>query len=372
MNPPQFKVNMFWPYMNDAAVENATNVLKSRQLAQGPKVEEFEALIKTHLKIPFPVTVNSGTSALRLALDCAGVGPGDEVISTAMTCTATSGAILEQYAKIVYADIQYDTGNIDPKDIEHRITPKTKAIMVVHWSGYPCDMDEIMKIAKKHNLPVIEDAAHALGATYKNRPIGTIADYTCFSLQAIKHINTGDGGILAVRDEKNYKLAIRKRWFGIDRNARIPSVLGHGDYDITERGYKYHMNDIAAAIGIGQIPDLSKIVKRRTEIAERYMKELKNVPGVRLLKYKDDRECAWWLFSMHVDRRLDFCKAMISRGVEVSVVHYRNDRYSIYGPRRKDLPNLDKYEQDYISIPLHHKLSDEDVSLVIDSIKKGW
>src|SRR3989338_7893059 len=165
------KISMFYPYMNDAAIENAIAVLRSRWIAQAKKVDEFEAALKQELKVPYPITVNSGTAALQLALDVAGVGPGDEVITTAMTCTATNHAILMQYAKSVFADIQYNTGNIDPNDIEHRITPKTKAIIAVHWSGYPCDMDEINKIAKKHNLKVIEDGAHALGAYYKGKAI---------------------------------------------------------------------------------------------------------------------------------------------------------------------------------------------------------
>ncbi|MBS3125467.1 DegT/DnrJ/EryC1/StrS family aminotransferase [Candidatus Woesearchaeota archaeon] len=234
--PVRKTIPIQYPYMNEQSIQNV--------------------MIKQQLKIPFPVTVNSGTAAVHLALDIAGVGPGDEVITTSLTCAATNHAILMQYAKPVFADVQYDTGNIDPEDIEHRITPKTKAVLVVHWAGYPCDMDEINAIAKKHNLPVIEDAAHAMGASYKGKPMGTISDFTCFSLQAIKHITTGDGGILCTNNIQDYQKGIRRRWFGIDRNHRIPSVLGHADYDIVERGFKYHMNDIAAAIGLAQLPDL--------------------------------------------------------------------------------------------------------------------
>lgn len=366
------RVHMFHPYMNEQSIQNGVDVLRGKHIAQGPRVDEFEQQIKSRLKIPYPVTVNSGTAALHLALDIAGVSPGDEVITTPMTCTATNFPILQQYAKPVFADIQYETANIDPKDIERRITDRTRAILCVHWAGYPCDMDKIHKIAKKHGLKVVEDAAHALGASYKGRPIGAVSDFAAFSFQAIKHITTGDGGMLAMLKEDDYKAAVRKRWYGIDRNTRVPSVLGHADYDITERGYKYHMNDLAAAIGLGQLPDVPQILKRRKEIAERYRKELAGVPGITLLEYQEDRECAWWLFTMHVERRKEFCKAMLERGVEVSVVHYRNDQYSVFGPKRTDLPNLDKYEQDYISIPLHNRLTDEDVSHVIESIKKGW
>jgi|SRR3989344_388303 len=370
--PVRKTIPIQYPYMNEQSIQNVVEVMRSRWIGQAEKVEEFEAMIKQQLKIPFPVTVNSGTAAVHLALDIAGVGPGDEVITTSLTCAATNHAILMQYAKPVFADVQYDTGNIDPEDIEHRITPKTKAVLVVHWAGYPCDMDEINAIAKKHNLPVIEDAAHAMGASYKGKPMGTISDFTCFSLQAIKHITTGDGGILCTNNIQDYQKGIRRRWFGIDRNHRIPSVLGHADYDIVERGFKYHMNDIAAAIGLAQLPDLPKIVARRKAIARRYREELADVQGIKMMEYKNDRDCSYWLFTMHVHRREEFCRAMLERGVEVSVSHYRNDIYTIFGPRRKDLPNVDKIDNDMMCIPIHAKLSDEDVTYVIDAIKKGW
>ena len=197
--------------------------------------------------------MNSGTSALRLALALIGVGPGDEVISTPYTMVATNTAILEQYAKPVFADIKYHSINIDPADIGHRISDRTKAIMCVHWGGYPCDMDEIHKIASDYKIPVIEDAAHALGASYKNKPIGTISEFTTFSFQAIKHLTTGDGGLLSVKSESKFKEGLRRRWFGIDRANRKKTFIEDPVDDIKEVGYKYHMNDIAATIGLEQL-----------------------------------------------------------------------------------------------------------------------
>jgi perosamine synthetase len=171
-------------------------------LSEGRLVKEFEEKLEKELGLKNPIAVNSGTSALHLAIVLAGIGPGDEVILPAQTFIATGLVIAQEKAVPVFADIQYKTGNIDPNKIEEKITKKTKAILVVHWGGTPCDMDEIHTIAKKHKLVVIEDAAHALGATYKKRPIGSISDFTCFSFQAIKHLTTGDGGAVCVKDPK--------------------------------------------------------------------------------------------------------------------------------------------------------------------------
>ncbi|MCR4336256.1 MAG: aminotransferase class I/II-fold pyridoxal phosphate-dependent enzyme, partial [Candidatus Omnitrophica bacterium] len=232
-------IQMFRVNICDRAIERAVSVLKSGYVGQGPVVDELEKYFKDVSGAPYNVTVNSGTSALHLAVILAGVNRGDEVITTAQTMMATSHAILMQGAKPVFADVQLSSGNIDPMDIEHRITKKTKAILVVHWAGCPCDMDEIHSLARRHNLMVIEDAAHAIGATYKGRPIGSISPMTCFSFQAIKHVTGGDGGMLSLLNEENKIFASRLRWFGIDRDQRKPTLLGEHEWDVTQLGYKY-------------------------------------------------------------------------------------------------------------------------------------
>src|SRR3989344_7094989 len=370
--PVRKTIPIQYPYMNEQSIQNVVEVMRSRWIGQAEKVEEFEAMIKQQLKIPFPVTVNSGTAAVHLALDIAGVGPGDEVITTSLTCAATNHAILMQYAKPVFADVQYDTGNIDPKDIEHRITPKTKAILVVHWAGYTCDMDEIHEIAKRHNLPVIEDAAHALGANYKKKLIGTISQYSCFSFQAIKHVTTGDGGMITLDNKEKYDEARRKRWFGIDRDNRKPSILGEPEWNVNEIGYKYHLNDYCAALGLENLKELNQILKRREEIVKRYNEELSRIKGIRLFERKSDRKSANWLFSMHVERRIDFITTMLKKGIEVSVVHNRIDTNDAFGPLRKDLKNLAKFTETHVSLPLHNYLTDDDISYILKSIRSGW
>jgi perosamine synthetase len=366
-------IRMFFVHVPDTVIDKFAETWRSGWIGQGPKVDEFEAEFSSKFSLEYIVALNSATSGLRLAYAIAGVGPGDEVITTPYTMVATNTAILEQFAKPVFADVQYETANMNPQDVEHRITKKTKAIVCVHWGGYPCDMDELHKIASDHDLPVIEDAAQALGAMYKGKSIGSISDFTVFSLQAVKHITTGDGGILSVTDRENYEKALRRRWYGIDRAGRKPSILGHDPtYDIYEVGYKYHMNDIAATIGLEQLKYFDSIFQRRAHIAKIYREELEGVRGVTLLESKNDRVHSNWMFAVHVERRTTFAEVMHSRGIDVEVHNWRNDKYTIFGGLRKDLPNTKKVDETLICIPLHSKLSDEDVNYVINSIKKGW
>ena len=240
------------------------------------------------------------------------------------------------------------------------------------WGGYPCDYGEILTIANDHNLQLIEDAAHALGASYRGKSVGSVCPYTCFSFQAIKHLTTGDGGMLCVPNEMAYQTAIRLRWFGIDRFKRVPSVLGEPIWNVTELGYKYHMNDVAAAIGIGNLEDWDFITSRRKEISATYYRALGEIPGVQLFERKPDRQHANWLFSIHVERRTDFCRALKERGVPASVVHLRIDQNDLCGGRRDDLPELARFTDSHISLPLHPLLTEEDVNTVIEAIRAGW
>jgi perosamine synthetase len=367
-------VVMFYPYISEEAIERAVSVLRSRWIGEGDVVKEFEAALCERFGFYHALALCNGTAGLRLALAVAGVGPGDEVITSSMTCTATNTPILEQYATPVFADIQWETGNIDPEDIEHRITDRTAAIMVVHWGGYPCDMDEILAIADRYALPVIEDGAHALGASYHGQPIGTVSDFTMFSFQAIKQLTTVDGGLLATRSQVMHDRARIRRWFGIDRDNRVPSEVwpGYKAWPQTQVGYKYHMNNVTAAIGLGNLEHIEDILYRRHAIVARYREALHDVPGVTLFERLDDRTSGDWLFTMHVENRMDFHRALLERGVESSVCHIRNDLHPMFGPLRHDLYALDLYQSTYISIPLHDHLTDEDVEHVISAIQKGW
>jgi perosamine synthetase len=353
-------IPIFSVYVSERAIERVVATLRSNYIGDGPIVSEFESKVADLVGSPYAVAVNSGTSALSLGLALCNVGSGDEVITTAQTFVASSHVILAAGAHPIYADVQYMTGNINPADIEHRITSRTKAILPVHWAGYPCDLNEILDIGTRYNLPVIEDAAQALGASYCGRPIGSISPITCFSFQAVK------------QDNRLAEAARRRRWFGIDRIKRKPTLVGEPEWDIMEVGYKYHMNDVAASLGTVHMDEFPKVHRRLAEINSRYRTSLVDMPGLTLFESNPDRESAYWTFCIHVEQRDEFARALRSRGVDVSVIHLRIDNNTIFGPRRTDLPNLDQLTKTIMCLPLHYRLTDEDVEQVIDSVQRGW
>jgi perosamine synthetase len=359
-------------YIHSSAKEIISNIIDTTWLSEGSKVKEFENKLSKELGIINPIAVNSGTSALHLSMVLAGIKQGDEVICPAQTFVASALVIVQQGAIPIFADINYNTGNIDPKSIAEKISAKTKAILVVHWGGMPCDMDEIEIIAKEHGLIIIEDAAHAPGAIYKGKFVGSISDYTCFSFQAIKHITTGDGGAIACKNFEKAQEAVIRRWFGIDRANSVASIVGERQYDITLQGFKYHLNDYGAALGLANISDISQRLLWLREIAQYYRQQLQNVPGLKLWDCPADRESAWWLFGMHVEKRIDFINAMADRGITASVVHQGIDTKSIFGGKDENLVSQRKFDLSQIHIPLHNGLSKEKINHIIDSIKKGW
>jgi len=362
-------IRMFRPYMSEKVGPAVTEILKSTWIGQGPVVDRVEKKFEEMFNTSGALTLNSGTSAIHLALILANVKNGDEVVTTPMTCSATNIPILYEKAKPVFADIQKTTLNIDPESIKKKLSPKTKAILVVHWAGNPCDMEEILRIAKEKQIPVIEDAAHALGATYKGKYIGAVSDFTCFSFQAIKQITSVDGGILVCKNTQSYKRGKLLRWYGIDRTFK-------GDiywkFKVEEAGFKYHMNDVTATILSTQLDDLRKVNARRGEIVNRYRESLNDVPGLTLFEKGGDRESANWLFTILVERREDFIKMMRSNDIETHMVHVRCDIYPIFGGERLDLPVMNELEPKYVSIPLHLGLTEEDVDKIITTVKKGW
>lgn len=359
-------------YIHPSAKNIVADLIDTTWLSEGKKVKEFENQLAEKLGIINPVAVNSGTSALHLAVVLSAIKEGDEVICPAQTFVASALVIVQQGAKPIFADINYDTGNIDPQSVKEKISEKTKAILVVHWGGMPCDIDEINIIAKEHNLIVIEDAAHAPGATYKGKSIGSISDYTCFSFQAIKHITTGDGGAIACKTEEKTKEAFTRRWFGIDRLNSVASLLGERQYDISMLGFKYHLNNYGAALGLANISDIAERLQWLRKTAKYYMQQLKNIPGLQLWDDPVDRESAWWLFGMHVENRLDFIKAMADRGVTASVIHQGIDANSIFGGKDDSLVNQRRFDLNQVHIPLHNNLSDMQINHIIESVKKGW
>ncbi len=371
MNHEDNNIVLFYPFVPKSATPAVEEVLSSRWIGQGPKVDQFELNFNSKFNQKASIAVGSGTDALHLAYLLAGIMPGDEVICPVFTCTATNLPLLYIGATPVFADIDPLTMNISPKSIRDRITDKTKAIVTVDYAGLPCDYDEILEIAKEFDLVVIDDAAHAVGATYKGQNIGAIADFTTYSFQAIKHITTGDGGLLSMRDESRLDEARRLRWFGIDRVAKQNGIWAN---DIVEVGYKYQMTDIGAAIGLAGLKEFDDMYGLRKKILEIYFDRLKNVSGLYNVGIDSlhDRSHAAWMHTVLVDDREKLQEKLRENSIESAQVHYRNDMYSIFGGRRKDLPNMDLLENKYLVLPIHPKMSIEDANRVCDVVISGW
>jgi len=362
---------LFYPNVSDKAIDEVSKVLRSRWIGQGPRVAQFENDFETRfLKENTALAVGSGTDALHVAYLLSDIGPGDEVIVPVFTCTATNIPLLYMGAKIRFADVDPETMNISVDHVRQLVNEHTKAIVCVHYAGLPCDMDELMQIAREYNIPLIDDAAHALGATYKGQNIGEMNDFSIFSFQAIKHITTGDGGMLTIKNQNLVEKAKRIRWFGIDRSAK---QMGHWENDIREVGYKYQMNDIAAALGITALAEFDETLEYRKMLFSEYEKQLAGIDGIKLIGTGlTDREHAAWLCTVLAERRVDLMKKLREYKIESGQVHYRNDRYTVFGGRRSDLPNMDSTEEKYLVLPLHLRMTPQDVETIGNVIKSGW
>lgn len=358
-------IKPFLPH-RDNLMPRLEQILYSGYIAEGEAVAEFEQKLAELLGNPYCVTLNSGTAALHIALLLIGVGPGDEVISTALTAEPTNTTIALTGAKVVFADVAIETGLICPDSIEKCITQNTKAIMVVHYAGMVCDMHKINAISKKYNIPVVEDAAHAFMSKFKGQYIGNNSPYTCFSFQAIKHLTTVDGGLLCLKNEKEYLRAKKLRWFGLDK--KVPRLQS----DITEAGYKYHMNNVNATIGIVQLETIEENVLRYIDNGKFFDNRLRNTEGITLLPYYLDTEPSYWLYTVKVERRADFIKMMTDNGVSVSPLHLRNDRHSVFKAPVGRTPNLDIFYDSFVHIPCGWWLTSEDREKIVSLIKIGW
>ncbi len=371
---PNNRIVLFYPHVPVTARVAARKVLDTRWIGQGPRVDEFETMWTEKFAKPAKsIAVGSGTDALHLAYILAGVGEGDEVVTPIFTCTATNTPILYQKAKPVFADIKKDSLNVDPEDVARKITAKTKAIVCVDYGGLPADLDEFLAIAKKWNIPLIEDAAQAHGAKYKGKYIGSISDFTVFSFQAIKIIAAPDSGMLTIKNPQLEDKAKRIRWFGIDRKAKQESLhQGIWAGDIWELGWKYQMTDIAAAMGIEALKIIDQTLAHHRELFEAYRKGLKGIPGIYFIGDDKIHQSSCWLATVIVEHRDSLRAKLLQHGIESDPVHYRNDRYSIFGGRVDDCPNMDALEDKYLVLPKHFHLTVEDVGRICDIIRSGW
>lgn len=372
-------IQVFKPLIREESVKAVSEVLTSGWIGQGPKTKAFEEAFVEYLgnSSLHASALNSATSALHLALKLLNLKKDDHVITTSLTFVSTNHVLLYEGLKPIFVDVDRETGNISPEEIELTLRQcenngkPVGAIMVVHYAGFACDMDKINSIAKKYNVPVIEDCAHACGASYSDgKKVGDSENICCFSFQAVKNLPIGDGGMLVTNNPEYKKRCDQLRWLGIDkdtysRSSKTGEYLWK--YDVPNVGYKYHMNDINAAIGLEQLKYLDSDNNRRKEIAKRYRDELSDV----LCFLKRDHDGS----SMHfepalAEKRDALIKHLKAHDVSPGVHYRRNDHYATY--TSMILPKTKYLEDRLITLPIHLLLTEEDITKVIKTVKKGW
>ncbi|WP_430790875.1 UDP-4-amino-4,6-dideoxy-N-acetyl-beta-L-altrosamine transaminase [Virgibacillus flavescens] len=373
----------FIPYGRQAIDEDdiqaVVDVLRSDYLTTGPAVSKFEEKVASYVGSNYAVAFSNGTAALHGAVFAAGVQEGDEVITTPMTFAASANCVLYQGGTPVFADIDQRTYNIDPNEIFKKITSKTKAIIPVDFTGQPADLDAIMKLAKEHNLIVIEDAAHAIGATYKEFKVGSIADMTMFSFHPVKHITTGEGGIITTNDKDLYEKLRQFRSHGITRDSALLHE-NHGPwyYEMQFLGYNYRMTDIQAALGSSQVEKLNSFVERRRQIVDQYTKAFGSLEEIITPFQDEDGNSSWHLYIVQLRTELlsinrkQFFEALQQANIGVNV-HYipvhLQPYYQELGYKKGDFLNAENLYEKIITLPLFPVMTDDDVQYVIDTIE---
>jgi perosamine synthetase len=364
---------------NDA-LNNIARVFDSGYINEGSQVLELEKKLKQFLDVQNLTLVNSGTSAITLALRILGISQGDEVISTAMTCVATNTPIFNSGAKIVWADIDLSTGMISPKDAESKITHRTKAIVVVDWAGNPCNLEAFANLSRKYSIPIIQDAAHAFGAKYLGKSIADFTDFTCFSFQAIKHFTTGDGGALICKNPKDHTLARKLKWFGYDRdNVKDEKGEWRGqkwaaDISKNEVGYKFNMNNLSAAIGLSNLDKIDETLKTHRENASVYKSLLASSPRIELLEELKNSESSYWVYTLKLKTRKDIRDKILEElnllGIQAGLVHLPNNSYSAFKKFSIPIPNTENFSNTQISLPCGWWLNKADCEFIAISLLK--
>lgn len=356
-------------------IQAVVDVLRSDYLTTGPKIAEFEKMVADYVGAKYAVAISNGTSALHAACFAAGIQPGDEVITTPLTFAASSNCVLYCGGTPVFADVDLKTYNIDPEDIRRKITDKTKAIIAVHLAGQPCDMDEIHKIAKEHDLLVIEDGAHALGSVYKGKKVGTLSDMTTFSFHPVKPITTGEGGMIVTDNEEFYQKMMLFRSHGITRDENLMTRNdGSWFYQQLDLGYNYRITDIQCALGCSQMRKLDRFLARRKEIVTRYNEAFADCENIIIPYQLPETESGWHLYIVQVkncDRRKVF-EALREQGIAVNVHYipvYKHPYYQEHGYKDVHCRNAEEVYSHIISLPLYPTLTEEQQQYVIETLK---
>ena len=368
------RVSLFRTAIGEDAVDAAAAVLRSGWIGSGPIVEQFESEFASAVQAPHCLAVSSGTAALHLGLTVLDLEPGTEVITTPLTWLSTHHVILYQGCVPVLADLDPATGNLDPASVAERISDRTAAILAVHYGGYPCDLDALRAIAADADVPLVEDCAHAVGASYRRRPIGSSYNLQCFSFSPTKNLTCADGGAIVTGDAEQADRLRRLRSLGIDRTAAV-RVRENGwpyrdRHEILEAGFRYEMNELHAAIGLAQLPRLEAENARRRDIAAAYRAELADAPGLQLLAPDSaERRSSQHLFAVLADDRERLADGLQSRGIEAGVHYPVNE---LLRTPRGDLPVMDAFARRTLSLPLHPSLDDADVAAVVAAVREGW
>lgn len=377
---PLFKV-----FMSGAAIQRAAQVLQSGYIGQGAIVEEFEQALRARFEHDHIVTTNSCTSAIHLALHLLerpaghwpGLTAGDEVLTSPITCAATNWPILANRLRIKWVDVNQANLNLDLRDLEDKLSPTTKVILLVHWGGNPVDLHEVDAILRRaeHRFgfrpTVVEDCAHAFGSLYKSRPLGCHGNIACYSFQAIKHLTCGDGGALILPTRELYDRAKLLRWYGMERNHL--GGISHTNQCVPEWGFKFHMNDINAGIGLENLKVVdNEVIQKTQRNAAYYNQSLVDAAGVTVLSNLPDTESAYWVYTLRVSRREQFMRTLADDGIETASVHERNDKYKCVSEFRAPLPTLERIDATRVCIPCGWWVSETDRARIVDRIKAGW
>jgi perosamine synthetase len=362
-------IPVFKPAAGDEEWAAIKGCFETGWLGLGPKTAEFEQAFADFLGVEYVSGMNSCTAALDMAFKVLDI-QGGEVITSSLTFVSSNHAILYNGCTPVFADIKRDTLTLDPEDVRRKITPETVAIMLVHYAGHPCDMDAFMAIAREHNLKIIEDCAHAAGSTYHGQPVGTFGDAGCFSFHAIKNITMGEGGALVVKDRAQHERSMRLRWCGIDKST-WERARGKGyswQYDVQELGYKYHLSDIAAAIGLVQLTKAEEHRLARQRIWRAYDRAFADLP-VELPVIHPGVVSTQLFYVLKTDRRDDLIDFLGERGIGTSVHYYPNHLFELYRPYRADIPVTEEVWQQIVTLPIYPSLTDEQMAQVIAGVR---
>jgi len=371
------KYPLFKPRLDtDEILLRLRAVLDSGYINEGIQVQEFKQQLIEKLGHKHVTPTSSCTAAISMALKLAGVKAGDEVVTTSMTCIATNTPVLWMGAKIVWADICKETGNIDPEEVKRKISKKTKAVICVNWAGIPCELEKLWKICKENNVKLIQDAAHSFGATLHEKDVSHFADFTCYSFQAIKHITCGDGGAIICNSNDDYLKARAMKWFGFDREA-VKDTKGdwkgqRWEADVLEAGNKFHMNNISATIGLTSLAKSSDIISAHKHNAQTYNKLFQSTPLITPLEAPLHSDPAYWVYSILLDETIDrdyIAKKMNELGINAGLVHVPNHPYTCFRDSACKLPMTNYFAKHQLSLPCGWWLNSGDIEYIAQELK---